>query len=175
MEELSQRAKDILSGKIKPTLNLEEKCIPFQTYFGNEMIVNGSFITGDFTGWIPVGVDWYIDTSNFSPGGNQVNAASIDSFLGDGTLQPTIPLTIVPGKTYRLSFVTYQDYPTITTTIGGNVFVSNSVLNDYVQYTFTFLATDSDSLIFSKLGGLASDFVSISLISLKEVFNLPTN
>ena len=137
------------------------------------LVANGNFATGDFTGWTLGGN--YTSTTYGSEiviategTGGSTYAADMGSMGADGTLSQTIATT--PGQTYALSFW-LQNLGS-----GGNDFsatwngqnlvsLTNTAQSGYTQYTYTVTATGSTSALqFSAANGPSHwDLDNISL------------
>ena len=137
------------------------------------LVANGNFATGDFTGWTLGGN--YTSTTYGSEiviategTGGSTYAADMGSMGADGTLSQTIATT--PGQTYALSFW-LQNLGS-----GGNDFsatwngqnlvsLTNTAQSGYSQYTYTVTATGSTSALqFSAANGPSHwDLDNISL------------
>lgn len=130
---------------------------------GPNLIVNGGFETGDFTGWTPNAVSFpmYPVTSPVEEGNYAVQIAgySIENFpaLG-GPATLTQVVTDAPSQSYELSFWIYQQNMGPITffdvTWDGSTVVSMSYpASDsgdipYVNFTVNVLGTGSDTLQF---------------------------
>jgi hypothetical protein len=83
---------------------------------GTNLVTNGNFATGDFTGWSPSDGSIVIDSS-FAPPADSFDAA----FNGGGILSQIIPTT--SGRAYNLSFSLLDEagsfLDTFTVTFGG--------------------------------------------------------
>ena len=101
---------------------------------GDELVTNGTF-TGSATGWT-LGTGWQY-VSNLV----RKNAD------GTGTLSPTIPITIVAGNYYTLTFtISNWTVGSVTPSIGGVILDSIGQNQIYIR---TFKATATDNLIFT--------------------------
>jgi hypothetical protein len=118
------------------------------------LIVNGSFETGDFTGWTPAANSYpiYIVTGPVEAG---VYAAQIAGFQRDpNTLSQTITTTTA-GQSYELSFWRYQadGAPPIglTVTWDGVTVLSetNPGAQPYQNFTADVVGTGLDTLVFT--------------------------
>jgi parallel beta-helix repeat protein len=144
------------------------------------LVANGNFATGDFTGWTlggnsadpTFGPEIYIDRN---AQGASTYAAGMGSVGSDGTLSQTIATT--PGQTYTLSFW-LQNNESPSATDGGNDFqaiwngqtllsLTNAAQSGYTEYTYTVNATGSTSTLeFSAMNGPNQwDLDNISLTS----------
>ena len=137
------------------------------------LVVNGSFTTGNFSGWTLGGNDgstqWgppiFIDTN---AEGGSTYAAGMGSIGADGTLSQTIATTA--GQTYTLSFWLQNeasgtnDFKAIW---NGQTLLSltNAAQSGYTQYTYTVTATGSTTTLeFSAANGPSQwDLDNISL------------
>jgi hypothetical protein len=113
------------------------------------LVSNGGFETGDFTGWTQGG-----NTGFTSVSGSSVHSGSFAADLGpvgsDGTLSQNIVTT--PGQQYVLSFWLESDGSTpndFSASVGGTtVFsVTDDPAHGYVQHSFTFTATGASTQI----------------------------
>ncbi len=119
------------------------------------LIVNGSFETGDFTGWTanPVGYPMYIVTSPVEDGTYAAQIAGY-SYAPD-ILSQTVGDT--SGQSYLLSFWRFQDsgVPTgLTVTWDGTTVFSEAYIDSYpgspyTQFTANVVGTGSDALVFT--------------------------
>jgi hypothetical protein len=122
----------------------------FQAY--GQLVANGGFETGDFTGWT-----WGGNTGATGvAGGGYAHSGSYGAYLGpvgsDGTLTQTIATTA--GDAYNITFwhFGYNGTPNdFSVSFGGIVLLS--YVNDttqpttYTQYTFTEVATSASSVL----------------------------
>lgn len=138
------------------------------------LIVNGSFETGDFTGWITGAISYpeYILTSPAESGNYAAQIAGFSS--RPDTLTQDISTTA--GQSYELSFWRYigDGSPTVSLNVtwdGSTVFseLNPSPQNDnvYEEFTARVVGTGSDTLVFAS----AND---PSLTYLDNVSLLPT-
>jgi hypothetical protein len=113
-----------------------------------ELVVNGGFETGDFTGWT------VNDPSGFSHVDLNPHSGTFSAWLAglgvDGILTQTIPT--IPGDLYRFSFWEATDGGTpndFSAKFGGvTVFsVRNDTTHGYVLHTFTVMATSTSTVI----------------------------
>ena len=156
------------------------------------LIVNGGFETGDFTGWI-VNADIF-NTSvigNSPPdtfAGFQSKSGTHFAALGDsgtpGTLSQTV--TTVLGQVYTLSMhlgidgldnhfkVDWNGTPLFDQTNISNITPSGETPFRYLPLSFTVQGTGSDVLTFSETasGYLALDDVNIEISSVPEPSSL---
>ena len=131
----------------------------------DNLIVNGSFETGDFTGWTDVS-NCILEVQSYAlqdfsgpplPGAPNVAKAGCD--VGrDDQLQQSVPT--IPGKTYTLSYSLYDDGGSAPIYFSASIdmdIIPDSVI-DYLtgpddpgfywtQYSFTFVAIQSSTLI----------------------------
>jgi hypothetical protein len=118
-----------------------------------DLIVNGGFETGDFTGWT-TGANSYPEYIVTDPVNSGTYAAQIAGYqFFPNTLSQTV--TTTPGQDYRLSFWRYQDdgEPPIGLTVywdGTPVFSETDTgFQPYQQFSATVTGTGSDTVLFS--------------------------
>ena len=116
--------------------------------FGAQLIVNGDFATGNFTGWSA-------SNMSISQDNNGIRALSGDAYFAytgkNGSLAQTI--NTVAGMSYTLSFIANNDLnnqlynPTqcfISASQNGNLIFKNfsnlAIVNSWVQQSYTFTA-----------------------------------
>ncbi len=146
------------------------------------LIVNGSFETGDFSGWTADANSYamYIVTSPVEDG---VYAAQIAGFsFNPDTLSQTVADTA--GQSYELSFWRYQDAGATTSLVvtwdGTTVFSElytdpNYPGSPYTQFTANVIGTGSDALVFTSAQDPAFTFldnVSLTATPLPSTWTL---
>jgi hypothetical protein len=121
-----------------------------------DIVVNGGFETGDFTGWTVSGVDPFDVFVSTSMPHSGLFAADLGSVGGIGFLSQTLPTTA--GQTYALSYWLANDgfgpVEHFDARINGNV-IPGSVLDSpgidsgfpYRQFTFDFTATGPTTVL----------------------------
>jgi hypothetical protein len=119
------------------------------------LVVNGGFETGDFTGWTPVAVSFPIYIVNTAPFVHSGNYAAQIAGYSDGpdTLSQTI--TTAPGQDYALNFWRYIDDGGNTTSLvvkWDNTVVYSELntgpFETYQGISATVVGTGSDTLEF---------------------------
>jgi len=146
-----------------------------------DLIVNGGFETGDFTGWIADSVSYPMSVG--SAPSYEVHsgtyAAQIAGFdIGPDTLSQTITTTVA-GQNYLLSFWRFQDggVPTsLTVTWDGTTVFSESYTGTYggapyQQFSSNVIGTGSDTLVFTSVQNPAFtylDDVSLNVAAVPE-------
>jgi hypothetical protein len=120
-----------------------------------DLVVNGGFETGDFTGW--VGLGNFSDVSVICPGPPFVPLPPEGNCEGqfgpigsDGTLAQG--LNTVPGQTYAISFDFFSDGQTpsdFSVTFGSDLLdsITNPPANGYQTFTFFDTATSSNTTL----------------------------
>ena len=143
-----------------------------------DLIVNGGFETGDFTGWTTgsnsfpqsiVGVP--VNSGNF--------AAQIAGFSSNpDTLSQTIATTV--GQTYDLSFSRFQagGQPPISLTVtwdGTPVFSEvNPGAQPYQTFSFQVVGTGSDTLVFTSANDKAFTYLDDVSVNAVNAVPLPS-
>jgi hypothetical protein len=142
---------------------------------GPNLVTNGSFETGDFTGWTANAVSYPMYTVT-SPVEDGVYAAQIAGFsFGPDTLSQTIATTA--GQTYTLSFWRYQQVTGPNTfldvTWNGATAFSETILTvgdiAYQNFTATVVGTGSDTLTFSSANDPGWTYVDNVVVSAPEL------
>ena len=117
------------------------------------LVANGNFATGDFTGWTLGGNYTRPRAGNlhrYERQGGSTYAAGMGSMGADGTLSQTIATTA--GQTYTLSFWLQNEASgrnDFTAKWNGQTLLSltNAAQFGYTQYTYTVTATGSTSTL----------------------------
>ena len=136
------------------------------------LVVNGGFETGDFTGWTanPVSYPMYLVTSPVNSG--QYAAQIAGYAYGPDTLEQDF--TDVAGQSYVLSFSRWQDVATpnglAVTWNGATVFSETDVLvSGYQQFSLRVTGTGSDALVFGAYNDPAFTYLDdVSLTAVPE-------
>ena len=113
-----------------------------------DLIVNGGFETGDFTGWSLAGNSGFISITTNAHSGQ--HAASFGAIGSDTNLSQTQNLSTTAGATYVLSYwLTNLGGPTNDFSVdwGGSLVTGSSLLNAqpfaYTQFSFDVVATSA--------------------------------
>jgi len=132
-----------------------------------DLITNGGFETGDFTGWTQGGNLGFTGVSGSLYAHTGSYGAQLGPVGSDGTLSQTF--ATVAGKTYGLAYWMESDGGTpndFSASINSTTLFSatNIPAQAYTQYAFYFVGTGSDTLTFSfrdDPGFLGLDDVSV--------------
>ncbi|GAA3747351.1 PEP-CTERM sorting domain-containing protein [Terriglobus aquaticus] len=147
----------------------------------DNLIVNGGFETGDFTGWSgPTGSYTFVsDPGSTQVGVNSGNYAAVFGSVGSlaGISQT---FSDVAGQLYTLSYFYASDgeTPNEFQTLIDSVVVSdiqNDPAHDYQSYSFNFIGTGSDTVTFNGRNDpayLGLDDVSVSTAATPEPSSL---
>ena len=137
-------------------------------------IVNGSFETGDFTGWVPNEVSYpvYIVTSPVQDGAYAAQIAGYAS--GPDTLSQTVATTL--GQTYTLSFWYWQDGGLPNgfdaswngTSVFSQVDIAGGTNVAYEHVAVSVVGTGSDLLRFTAYNDPAFTYVDNVSLSVPE-------
>lgn len=144
-------------------------CLP--AFADSDLIINGSFETGDFTGWtLTDTVFTTVQPSGFdgitAADGNYF--AALGNVLSDGVVSQTFADT--PGQSYTLSFYVANDGETPNDFVaylnGTSILAfSDSSAFPFTQYTYNFTGTGVDGVYFEERndnGYLGLDDVSVT-------------
>jgi len=129
-----------------------------------DLIVNGGFETGDFTGWTETGNTTWVRVEPYAPypsgvtptidphTGNYFATLSNYSYQGLGGITQTV--TTTPGQTYLLSYWYDMNYPgndEFKVTLDGTTLsdLVNIAPQTWTNYTFVVTGTGSDTVAFS--------------------------
>ncbi|CAN0512623.1 unnamed protein product, partial [Phaeothamnion confervicola] len=144
-----------------------------------DLITNGGFETGDFTGWTANAVSFpmYVDTTTVHSGSFAAQIAGFD--FGPDTLTQSI--STANGQAYVLSFWRFQfaGEPTgLDVTWNGNSVFSESFASGtnpngqpYQQFTANVIGTGNDQLVFTSYQNPAFtylDDVSLNIAAVPE-------
>ncbi len=135
------------------------------------LVVNGGFETGDFTGWTQAGyTSGYTRVSSNNPNSG-IYSARLGPPVGSlGFLSQTLTTTV--GQAYELSYFLFSDgaTPNVFQTLvnGTPIFAQNDIpAQPYAQYNLSFVGTGSDEIKFgfqNDPGYLYLDDVSVSVV-----------
>jgi hypothetical protein len=126
---------------------------PYVSHFtiSNDVIVNGGFETGDFTGWTQSGDTSFTGVSSTVP----VHSGTYAAFFGPtsslGFISQTVATT--PGQMYRLSL--WLSHPFSDSGTEFRVQIGGTTVDDqvnpgnfaYTQFTYTYTATGTSTTI----------------------------
>lgn len=136
------------------------------------LVNNGDFETGDFTGWTTNGSYISIGTNGFE----STYAANLGTYMGLGYLsQSGIPT--IPGQNYQLSYVLASSGGIVNqfeASINGTTLYAglNNPSQSYTAYSFDFIADSTFAeLVFAERndpGALLLDNVSVELAPIPE-------
>jgi hypothetical protein len=125
--------------------------VAFTGTFDYNLLINGGFETGNFTGWTLVGDPTINYVSNDHPHSG-IYAADLGQSITNGTLSQTVSTT--PGQTYTLTYWLDHPFPNsfpnlFRVSIGGTVVYDQTNLPafDYTQFSFDYTATGASTLI----------------------------
>ena len=138
---------------------------------GPNLVINGDFETGDFTGWNVVATDQYVYVGNdFFPAHTGTDAATLSPFVADGVSSITQTIATIPGQHYELSFWlddtagSSNDF-TVSWNGAPELSLINAPTFGYREYMYDVVATgDSTALTFAganDIGYWALDDVSV--------------
>jgi hypothetical protein len=166
--------------KILPTAAAAIALAAFSPASAANLITNGGFETGDFTGWTVAAGATGVVAGGFN--GHPAHSGNFFAALGDtsgsfpfGTLSQTI--STVSGQLYTLKYFLASDgeLPNYFDANWNGVLVTGSLLSNlpdsrpnYTQYSFTVTGTGSDTLLFHEQNVpayLALDDVSLEAVS----------
>jgi hypothetical protein len=131
------------------------------TAYGSDMVTTNGTFTGAATGWT-LGLgggtpDWAYATNNVT----HANGG------GTATLEPSTPLTVVAGRTYRVTFtLSAMTAGTVTASIGGASGAAAGVNGTYVQ---EIVATNTTNLKFTPTTTLVATIDTISVLESKSI------
>jgi hypothetical protein len=143
--------------------------------FSQELVVNGGFETGDFSGWIATpassGSSFYVDQYHLPNSGSYSSIFSATSFLDDRIKQT---LATSAGQQYTVSLWirdVVDPHNRLAVFWEGNYIIQQSPTNtngQWVHLTQTVTATANGSIL--ELGGYDIEgYISIDDISVKPV------
>ncbi len=119
------------------------------------LVTNGSFETGDFTGWNQVGLEEVVSGPFYVYAGAQDgNWYSVWGNIGsDGTISQTISDTSGARYTFSFWFASVGDNPSDFSAMwDGNTLLSLTNPNtgvNYTEYSYTVTGTGSDTITFN--------------------------
>jgi hypothetical protein len=126
-------------------------CMLFSAQLASaNLVINGDFETGDFTGWAWTGnTGATVVSPGYAHSGNY--GAQLGPVGSDGFLTQNI---LTPGATYDLTFWLENDEGTpndFSVSLGGNTLLSltNADPFQYVEYTYNGVVANNTSLVFS--------------------------
>jgi hypothetical protein len=138
--------------------------------FADNLLINGSFETGDFTGWTSTDTSGYTFVTMAYYGyvpADGLYFVALGAQYEDSYISQTF--TDIPGTTYALSYYYANDgyytppYPEDfgasidNVTFPGSVQVQTNSNNVNILYTFTFVGTGSDTVTFNERNDPAFD------------------
>lgn len=149
-------------------------CCSATAAFALNLVMNGDFETGDFTGWGKKGHYISVGTSGYNGSNHTADLGTVGEVLGSLS---QVGLLTIPGLEYEFSFILASSggYPNEFRAVVNGVTLASEVSGrsyPFTQYTFTFVAdvlpTTIEFFARNDPGAFSLDNVSLELTPVPE-------